>query len=167
MNTEFEHVNGQAKFYGEANAIILDYQRTKIEVLTSVDIENTILSRLTDAAALFVAPDAVHDEVKKAVALVYMSHRPGLPMTKTPELFFRTSHLHSLVLNIIDSVAALPAATVAKGKKGKASKALTQPKKKEESAATTQTAVSGPPPPDGSPVGAFLDGQGGDQGDPS
>jgi len=106
---EFEHVDGQAVFCGQAVEIIMDYRSNKLDSLTSVETENAIITRLSEAAVKHVAPGADYNEVQRVVALAYKAHRPGPNgVGVQPILFYRVTHIRSLVFSIIDGIVPLP-----------------------------------------------------------
>jgi hypothetical protein len=169
MENEFEHVNGQALFCGEAVETIMDYQRRSMEDLESKEIENAIITRLSKSALAHLAPDISFEEIQKVVSLAYMAHRPATQKTKT--LFFRVTHIRSLVFTVVDAV--VPLSKKKGGKKStggrKAANAGAGDKKNADNKAGAATGddktggagtPAGPPDPGGegaAGVGDFLD----------
>jgi len=146
---EFTHVEGQALFCGDAVGIIMDYRSNKLDKLTSVEVENSIITRISESAIKHVAVGADYNEVQRVVALAYKAHRPGSQgQGIQPVLFYRVTHIRSLVFSIIDGIVPLPRGADAdpdkKNKKDKAKKSAPPQETKEETPAPSVPGATGP-----------------------
>jgi len=98
-----EAVHGHGLMIAAVTLIVQDYTAKRNE-LTTADVENAIVDRLTDAALMYLTDDEAA-QVKEGVRYVYQQYRPSSQNAPNTDLFYRPLNILNLSCALIHAFA--------------------------------------------------------------